>query len=365
MIVDRLEIRNVRNVAQAQLQLDTGVTVVTGPNGAGKTTLLECIHLLARGRSFRAGGLNALIMFGKQELLVSAEGFHHDAPMRIGLQKGRSAKVRMRLNRTDVRQVSQIAAAMPLQMILPDAADLVFGAPARRRLWLDWLAFHKDNSYLQVLRMFQRVLRQRNAALRNRSTDIHSWTAQLSHHAEEVSRRRKEALCALRPSFDQVLAELVPNIRISLDYDRGWQDANLSQGLAKDSRVELKYGVTRLGPHRSDVRVRVLDFETGNDTGPAARVLSRGQGKAVACAMKLAQVRYLSEHSIQSIVLLDDVASEFDDEFGRKFLGVLYRTKAQSVATTTQESDIIRLWSHVADKSPPLVRICNGTIAEA
>lgn len=365
MIVDHLEVRNVRNVTQAKLQLDSGVTFVTGPNGAGKTTLLECLHLLARGRSFRSGALNALITFGAQELLVSAVGSHLEVPIRIGLQKGRAAKVRMRLNQEDVRQVSQIAAVMPLQMMLPDTADLVFGSPARRRLWLDWLIFHTDNSYLQALRSFQRALRQRNAALRLRSADIDSWTEQLALHAEEVSRRRESTLLDLYESFVLVLAEIAPNIRISLDYDRGWQEGNLSAGLAKDSRVELKYGVTRLGPHRSDVRVRALDFDSGNDAGPAARVLSRGQGKAVACAMKLAQVRYLKARSIQSIVLLDDVASEFDDEYGRNFFGALHRTEAQSIATTTQESDIIRLWSHVAGTTPTLVRIRNGMIAQS
>ncbi|MCY3885478.1 MAG: DNA replication and repair protein RecF [Gammaproteobacteria bacterium] len=365
MIVDRLEIRNVRNVALAKLQLDSGITFVTGPNGAGKTTLLECLHLLARGRSFRSGALNALITFGEQELLVSAEGSHLDTPLRIGLQKSRAAKVRMRLNQADVRQVSQIAAIVPLQIMLPDTADLVFGPPARRRLWLDWLIFHTDNSYLQELRSFQRALRQRNAALRRRSADIRSWTAQLAQHAEEVSRMRQATLAELHETFDKVLTEMVPNMRISLDYDRGWQEENLSDGLARDSRVELKYGVTRLGPHRSDVRVRALDFDSGNDAGPAARVLSRGQGKAVACAMKLAQVRYLNARSIQSVVLLDDVASEFDDEYGRKFFGALHRTEAQSIATTTQESDIIRLWSSVAGTTPTLVKIRNGTIAQS
>ena len=365
MIVDRLEVRNVRNVEQAQLQLNPGVTFVTGANGAGKTTLLECFHLLARGRSFRAGGLNTLISFGQQNLLVTATGRHYRTPMRIGLEKARSSKVRMRLNKSDVRQVSQIAAAMPLQMILPDAADLVFGSPARRRLWLDWLVFHTDNGYLQELRTFQRVLRQRNAALRNRSTDVSSWTAQLSQWAERVSQRRQETLNALRDSFERVLAELAPNIRIFLDYDRGWQEENLLDGLAKDHRVELKYGVTRLGPHRSDVRVRTLDFDTGNDTGAAARVLSRGQGKAVACAMKLAQVRYLNARSIQSVVLLDDVASEFDDEYGRKFFGALRRTETQAIATTTQESDIIKLWESVAGTMPPLIRIHNGQTTQA
>ena len=363
MILDHLEVRNVRNVRNLELRLSPSTNFITGPNGAGKTTLLETIHLLVRGRSFRSGGLNSLVTFGEQELLVTAKGSHEGHSMRIGLRKTRDTKVRMRINESDVRQVSQIAATIPLQTFLPDLPDLVFGSPSGRRQWLDWCVFHTDNNYLRTLRKYQRVLRQRNAALRNQSTDLRGWTIQLADHADTVTRVREKIFSDVNECFVEVLAQLAPNIRIKLDYVRGWDDSDLLEGLEKDRQYELKYGVTRLGPHRSDVQVRMLDLASGRDAGAAARILSRGQGKAVASAMKLAQVEHLKSRSVPSVVLIDDFASEFDDEYGSRFFGTLLRTGSQVVATTTQESDIIKLGRNIADAQPLILRIQNGRLA--
>lgn len=365
MILDRLDVHNVRNVRRAQINLSPSSNLITGANGAGKTTLLETVHLLVRGRSFRSGGLDSLISFGEDELLASASGRHQEHAMRIGLRKVRKAKVRMRMNEADVRQISQIAATVPLQVFLPDVSDLVFGPPAGRRLWLDWGVFHADNGYMRILRSFQRLLRQRNAALRSRAPDLNSWTIQMAEHADVVTQTREKIFADLKESFCELLSELAPNIRIQLDYVRGWEGESLLEGLAKDHHFELKYGMTRLGPHRSEVRIRTLDLATGRDVGASARTLSRGQGKAVACAMKLAQVRYLNNRSIPTVVLIDDVASEFDEDYGRRFFEVLLRTGSQVIATTTQESDIITMWRDVSPVVPLIVRMNKGRLAEA
>lgn len=365
MILDRLDVHNVRNVRRAELRLSPNSNLIVGANGAGKTTLLEAVHLLVRGRSFRSGGLDSLITFGEDELLATAAGRHEGHALKIGLRKLRNAKVRMRMNETDVRQISEIASAIPLQIFLPDVSDLVFGPPAGRRLWLDWAVFHADSGYMHVLRSFQRALRQRNAALRSRSPDLNSWTVQFADHADIVTKTREKIFAEIKSNFRQQLSELAPNIRINLDYVRGWQGQSLLEGLAKDHVLELKYGMTRLGPHRSEVRIRTLDTETGQDVGASARSLSRGQAKAVACAMKLAQVRYLNSRSIPSVVLIDDVASEFDEEYGRRFFEALLRTGSQVVATTTQESDIITMWRDISPIVPLIVRMNKGRLAEA
>lgn len=365
MILDRLDVHNVRNVRRAQINLNPSSNLIAGANGAGKTTLLEAVHLLVRGRSFRSGGLDSLISFGEDELLASASGRHQGHAMRIGLRKVRKAKVRMRMNETDVRQISQIAATVPLQVFLPDVSELVFGPPAGRRLWLDWCVFHADNDYMRELRSFQRLLRQRNAALRNRAPGLNSWTTQMAEHANVITRTREKIFADLKVRIRELLGELAPNIRIQLDYVRGWEGESLLEALAKDHLFELKYAMTRLGPHRSEVQIRTLDLATGRDVGASSRTLSRGQGKAVACAMKLAQVRYLSSRSIPTVVLIDDVASEFDENYGRRFFEALLRTGCQVIATTTQESDIITMWRDISPVGPLIVRMNKGRLAEA
>ncbi len=365
MILDQIQISNVRNVQEAKLLLDPSFNLITGPNGAGKTTLLECVHLLVRGRSFRQGNLNSLITYDTSDMLVTAQGHDQSSKLRLGLEKSRSSKVRMRLNGANVRRISQIAAALPLQVFLPDVSNLVFGAPAARRLWLDWSVFHDDNAFLRSWRLFQRVLRQRNLSLRSKSADWRGWTVQFAEQATAVTRARRRIFGALRERFLDSLAQLAPNIWVDLEYAQGWEDGDLYETLEKDRQVELKYGNTRLGPHRSDIRVQVLKSAGGSKAGLASRLLSRGQGKAVACAMKLAQIRLLNESAKRPVLLLDDVAAEFDDEYGHRFFLALHEMGCQLIATTTQNTDILRIWHGSSETVPHTIRMQDGRVIES
>ena len=72
MIVERLELRNFRNIAAATLELSPHFNFLIGPNGAGKTVVLEALHLLLRGRSFRTRRVSFLIRHGARDLAVQA-----------------------------------------------------------------------------------------------------------------------------------------------------------------------------------------------------------------------------------------------------------------------------------------------------
>ena len=53
MHLDRLTVRQFRNISSAELDLLPGINVLWGPNAQGKTNLLEAVHFLVTGRSFR------------------------------------------------------------------------------------------------------------------------------------------------------------------------------------------------------------------------------------------------------------------------------------------------------------------------
>ena len=364
MIFDQLSVRNVRNVSSETLELHPSVNVLIGPNGSGKTTLLESIHALVRGRSFRPGGLNSLISFGCEELLITGRGNHRGRDVRLGIEKSHSANVRMRMNGRDVRQTSQVAATVPLQVFLPDVPDLVFGKPALRRMWLDWGIFHTNPEYLSVYRSFLRTLRQRNRALKSSPDEWQSWTSQFVSQSEAMTQHRENFLRALNERFTTVLEALAPDLQIHLQYTRGWSDFSLTKSLEKQRHRELQYGVTNLGPHRSDVHLLVVDEGNENSTGSASRILSRGQGKAVASAMKIAQVEYLHERSIPSVVLLDDVASEFDEKYGKRFFELLSKTQSQVIATTTQKNVILDMWPDSNRESTSLFSVRAGKFSK-
>ena len=59
--VERLEVRDLRNIRDAAVTLEPGLNVFVGRNAQGKTSLLEAVALLARGRSFRTERVQQLL----------------------------------------------------------------------------------------------------------------------------------------------------------------------------------------------------------------------------------------------------------------------------------------------------------------
>lgn len=336
MILEQVVIHNVRCVVDLTLQLAPSFNLFLGPNGAGKTTILECIHVLARARSFRRGTLNTLITYNRDDLLVSARGVSTPNAVRLGIHKTRNANAQVRMNGKTVRQVSQMASALPIQTFLPDVSELVFGAPALRRSWLNWTVFHVAPRFLALHREFLRALNQRNRALQQQSSDLSVWTQQFVDKSLELSDLRESHLVRLATYFDETLARLMPELKIGLQYYRGWSGDSLLDTLDKEHENQVKYGVTRSGPHRADIRISVVDKATGKSLGLASQILSRGQGKIVACAMKLAQTIDFKQGNAHAVILIDDLVSEFDTNTARQFLAEVERTGLQVIANSTQ-----------------------------
>ena len=333
MIVERLELRNFRNIAAATLELSPHFNFLIGPNGAGKTVVLEALHLLLRGRSFRTRRVSYLIRHGTRDLAVQA--LCRD-PVRgrenISLKKDRANRTELRVNEEPVRQASAVAGLLPLQVLLPDLAELVFGEPRGRRQWLDWGAFHVKHDYIDVLRRYTRALRQRNALLRSGDTHtLDTWTDRMIETGEIVIRARTDYLQTVREALLSCIERLAPGLDIRVRHYPGFQGESFAEEVGAHTPSDVKSGFTQVGPHRADVRL-------GAGDNAAAGVLSRGQGKLVASAMRIGQARGLLTHqSRPSLILIDDVWTELDDDHSARFMRLLDGMGCQVLATSTHE----------------------------
>ena len=72
MFLEKISIKKLRNIKEADLQLNKRTNVIIGENAAGKTSFLEAIDILSRGRSFRTNKLDSLVQAGQNELYVGA-----------------------------------------------------------------------------------------------------------------------------------------------------------------------------------------------------------------------------------------------------------------------------------------------------
>ena len=331
MRFDRLEISYFRNLSSVTAELGPGLNYFFGANGAGKTALLEAAHLLCRGRSFRTQRARNLIQHDADMLVVRALVVDElRGSLTLAMSKDRQARTELKVDGERERRLSEVARLTPLQVMLPDIAELVFGQPGLRRHWLDWGTFHVKPEYLVTLREYLRVLRQRNAALKSGSP-LQPWTEELLLAAHSVTELRREYLTVLTPFFQQSIAALAPELNVTLDFHQGWPRLESLEKLLGDSAErEVKLGATQWGPHRADVELRV-------GTSKASMLLSRGQGKMVASALKISQAAMLATKTQRSSVfLIDDVGAELDAGHSGRFFALLQDLGCQILATSTQ-----------------------------
>ena len=346
MHLQRLHIFNFRNFVDQEVEFSSGFNFLSGDNGAGKTALLEAIHVLARGRSFRTHRIQPVVRQDESSLVVTGEVVS-DEGLRttLGTQRYANGSTELRLGGEKTSKTSALAQILPIQTLLPDAADLVLGSPGGRRAFMDWGLFHVEQTFLESSGYYRRVLSQRNAWLKQQATPQSTvaddpWFTQYRDYAVDISTSRARYVSALSEVFDRLMSELNASLDVQLSYDWGGlvsaqeADKKVSESYARD----VKFGATQRGPHRGD-----LLFTTNGV--PAADVVSRGQAKLIASAALLGQAKLLSDRIGQRLVfLIDDFGAELDGNRWQQLVRTLLTLDCQVIATSTEELDLGADW---------------------
>jgi DNA replication and repair protein RecF len=208
--------------------------------------------------------------------------------------------------------------------------------PEVRRRFLDMGLFHVEQSYLGVLSEFQKNLRQRNAAIRQRSPEnVRIWDKPLAKSAEVLHRHRARIVEQLLPRLLQIHAAWDPDFSLEYRYKPGWnQEKSLEEELAAKIEVDLKVGYTSRGPHRAEL-------ELFADGGSAEKKLSRGQQKLLVLALNLALIDLMSAHKRRSpILLIDDLAAELDPGNRQRIMSELEAREGQAFLTKIEDASL-------------------------
>lgn len=351
MLLRRIDIQSVRNIAHASLKPLSQINILYGENGAGKTTVLESIHLLSTARSFRSHKLGPLIQDSRDSCTVFGEVKSPSSGdfVAVGVERSRreSQSAVIKIGGERVRSVSQLAECLPLQVISADTFQLLEGSPTIRRQYLDWGVFHVEHQYYHLWKTARRCLKQRNALLRDpRSSEAEllPWTRELAAAGEEIDRLRQDYIRQLKPVFDSTLAQLIELEDIRLSYNRGWdKERSFADVLEASRHREKAQGFTSYGPHRADLRIR-------HKSANAADTLSRGQQKLLVVALRIAQGFVLAQLARKHCVyLIDDLPAELDENRRRALCQLLEKMGSQVFITCVDPEDIRSCWSSQAD----------------
>ncbi len=383
MIVRHLSLTNFRLYARLELDLPRGLVVIQGNNAQGKTSLLEAIYFLATAHSPHTNADRQVIRWGAEEegpfpyavLKANVERANGAHLLEMALQKGELNRLKkeIRIDRTSKRGIDLVG-QLAVVLFLPGDVELVSGAPALRRDFLDVALSQVDASYVRALDTYTRALAQRNALLRqaqDRALDpleLEIWDDKLIPAGVEIATRRRKAVAELtrlampihrelsngaeylrityQPNFDPARPPTAESYQISFDESQppsGMDDADLRQSfkaaLAERRREEIARGMTLVGPHRDEMRFDANGMDLG-DFG------SRGQQRTAVLALKLAQVAWIREQTREEpVLLLDEVLAELDPHRRRCLLTRIGQSD-QTIVTTTDinrfEEDFVR-----------------------
>lgn len=332
MALRSIKISDFRCLASAALEFGPGNNLIVGPNASGKTSILESIAYLGRARSFRGAGTRELVRHGSEEFLVVGVVDTGSREITLGVRNGKEG-LEVRAGGEKSRSAAPLAEALPLQVIDPDVHDLIGGGPEGRRRYIDWVAFHVEQAYLETWRRFRRTLRQRNAALKEGATaaSLSAWDAELDELGTQVSETREQMLEITGPVIAEY-GETLLGSPVGVSYSRGWSsEMALKEALAASVQRDLQLGSTQAGPHRADLRLAY-------DERQARKLVSRGQQKLLACAMILAATEVVQTALEKPLLLLlDDPSAELDKDSVARLMAAVGGLGCQVIATSLDE----------------------------
>jgi DNA replication and repair protein RecF len=316
-----LTARSFRNLEPATVRFSAGVNLVLGSNGEGKTNLLEAIAVLANIRSFRTTRWATVASFGSKgfSLLGEVEREGAREELQQVVEVGPPVRRELKVNNGRVGVEDYLCRSPVVALTSADGA-LVVGSPAHRRGLVDRMAFLLEPATLGEVRDFLRALRQRNAALSGAAADeeLEVWEGRLAEHAARVVVRRFGAVESLArhfaPTYARLRSEGFPDITLSYRSEAWLKEPESPKKLAESYRK--RYNTTRVrdrltghtmeGPHRHDLRLEA-------NGRPAREVLSSGQIKVVAAALRLAALGHVEQQRGERLpVIVDDVDAELD-----------------------------------------------------
>jgi DNA replication and repair protein RecF len=201
----------------------------------------------------------------------------------------------------------------------------ISGSPEKRRWFFDQNRSLYDIEYLDFLRRYKKVLKTRNAVIReaqnsNQKTILDVLEPQLVEYGTRIMEKREEETAFFSKVFGPIYQKVSKIEKIEVLYRPSWKmksTAEIVEYLANTRERDILMGTTLSGPHRD----RYLFTQDGQDFVETG---STGQRRLLALLLRIAQAtRYREMTGNLPTLLFDDVLLELDGEKRKKILSEL------------------------------------------
>lgn len=323
MFISEINILNFRNIKKCSLNIDSNDIVLIGKNGQGKTNLLEVIYYLCYGSSFRTSNNNDLINNKEKFFFIS---FNYSDEKNILHNVSISYDGERKLIKMDNKEIldrRQIINNIPCIIFSHEDINLVRGELELKRKFFDQCITITDSFYINKLRNYKQILKQRNSIIKlGRNDLLNLYDEKFIEYGIELIEERNK-ICKRISDIVSDMYKIISkdNKNIKINYKPSWSlDLNkddIKNKLVNQREAEQKFHTTISGPHRDK-------FIISDDLGLFINRASTGQIRLISLLLKTAQASYYKEKTkMQPLYLIDDVLLELDVEKRSDYLKLM------------------------------------------
>jgi len=338
MYIKELELHNFRNYENLNVSFSKDVNIFLGENAQGKTNLLEGIYLNAVARSFKTQRDREMIRFEKDHCRIKAIS-HYDGEDHVSeIFIGRDGAKAVRVDGVKISRTSELLDRLHIIVFSPEDLKIVKDEPGKRRGFINRELCQIRPGYVSDLNDYRRILRQRNAYLKEERIDenyLAIWDEELIRVGARLVRERRrfiEKINEISADIHNRISGGREKLQLSYETDIDPQQLNseeecFAQLLREWFEKDRLHGTTRKGPHHDDIKISA-------DGMDLRRFGSQGQQRTAALSLKLSEIKLIEEETGESpVLLLDDVLSELDNERQKYLISSLGQN--QMFITTT------------------------------
>jgi DNA replication and repair protein RecF len=325
MFFSSLRTVSFRNLAGTEIFTGAKDIFLVGENGQGKTNFLEALYFCAYASSFRAVRDSEMARNGEKDFSAAVKiAQSANDEILVKFEKGKKSVFINGKHTEDRKELLLIA---PSIVFCHEDMEFVNGSPEQRRRFFDQTLSLYDPVYLEDLRRYRRVLKSRNAVLkdfsqnRNRNSAdelLEALDGQFAAYGQKLMEKREIAARQFSGVFGPLYEEVSGIAGINVQYIQSWKEPDKVLSILRERRfAAMAAGLSLCGPHRD----RYVFAHNGSEFSGKA---STGQRRLLALLLRTAQSRRYSQMTgFNPVLLLDDVLLEMDGEKRRRFLSVL------------------------------------------
>lgn len=327
MKIEKLELKNYRNIKELIITPSDNINVIYGDNAQGKTNIIEAISMFSGNRSFRSGKDSELIRFGEKIAFSKLSFEKGGTETEITISVSEKNKV-IKKNEKIIKSSASLSDGFFCAVFSPNHLSLIKGGPAERRNYLDGIICQIKPQYYSALLSYNKTLIQRNALLKDIKScpdlldTLDFWDENLIKLGVYITKVRINFLKLLAPVSKEIykgISDFKEEIDFSY-YSSVFSDevdfycdepraAEIYRKKLKARRADdLTACTTGIGIHRDDLIVNI--------GGMSARSFgSQGQQRSAVLALLLGFCDMFYKIKCEKpVILLDDVMSELDSK---------------------------------------------------